>query len=240
MTDGGPMVAGPWPVPRVTGERAPPQFVRARLCGAATSGRRRMAGRSAVCACLTGSATAPGRAGRRGPSGCRGPDGPGSGPLGHGTLCGRGDHPVVGHDQVPGRLGPPGRLGRGSVEGVHAPGHLGVRHEGGLVGGGVRGERGGEPVPVQEQEAVPGRRVGDEAVLTGEGYRFTETALSQPPTRATNLMKTRSGSAVRSTTSSRSSTWWSPASTKKPLARKARSAVSAWRCQSMRRGSRSR
>jgi hypothetical protein len=45
-----------------------------------------------------------------------------AGPLRHGALGRRGDHPILGREQVPARLGPPGRVGDRSAEGVHAQG----------------------------------------------------------------------------------------------------------------------
>ncbi len=96
----------------------------------------------------------------------------GPGALGHGALGRRRDHVVVGGDQVPGRLGSPGRLGDRAAERVDAPGHLGVGHERRLRFGQVRGEGGGELAAVEEQEPVlgredrrdrrAGRRVGDQ------------------------------------------------------------------------------
>jgi len=78
----------------------------------------------------------------------------GSPALGHGALGGRRDHAVVGRDEVPTGSHPPGGLGHDAAESVHAPGHLGVGHEGGLLGGQVGGERPVEPLAVQEQEAI--------------------------------------------------------------------------------------
>ena len=95
-------------------------------------------------------------------------------PLRHEAPGRRGANPVLDGDEVPARLGPPGRVGDGSAEGVHALGDLGVGHERGLLGRQVGGERAVELVAVQQQEAVlgwqderhrgAGRGVGDQAV----------------------------------------------------------------------------
>ena len=82
----------------------------------------------------------------------------GPGALGHRTLRGRRDHPVLRGDQVPAWLDPPGGFADRSAERVHAPGDLGVGHERGLSGGQVAGEGGGELVAVEEEEAVLGRQ----------------------------------------------------------------------------------
>jgi LuxR family maltose regulon positive regulatory protein len=58
----------------------------------------------------------------------------GPGALGHRTLRGRRDHPVLGRDHVPARLGPPGGVGDLPGGGVHAPRDLRVSHERGQVG----------------------------------------------------------------------------------------------------------
>ena len=58
----------------------------------------------------------------------------GAGALGHDALGRRRDHAVVGGDQVPARLGLPGRLGDRAGERIDAPGDLRIRHEAACAG----------------------------------------------------------------------------------------------------------
>ena len=63
-------------------------------------------------------------------------------------------HPVLGRDQVPARLDPPGGFGDRPAQGVHAPRDLRVGQERGLLGGQIAGERRGKLLSIQQQEAV--------------------------------------------------------------------------------------
>ncbi len=78
----------------------------------------------------------------------------GARPLGHGTLGVRWDHPVIGGDQVPARLGPPRRFANCATESRHAPRSLRIGPERCLFCVHVGGERGGELCLVLEQIAV--------------------------------------------------------------------------------------
>ena len=53
----------------------------------------------------------------------------GAGPVGHGPLGGRRDHPVFGGHEVPAGLGPPGRLADLAAQGIDAPRDLRVGQE---------------------------------------------------------------------------------------------------------------
>src|SRR6266853_2908206 len=64
--------------------------------------------------------------------------------LGHGTLGVRWNHPVLGGDQVPARLGPPRRFADRAANGAHAPRDLGIGHELSFFCLYVGRERGGE------------------------------------------------------------------------------------------------
>jgi hypothetical protein len=67
----------------------------------------------------------------------------GARPLGHRTLGLRWDHPVIGGDQIPARLGPPRRFANCALRAPHAPRNLRIGPEGCLLGVHVGRERGG-------------------------------------------------------------------------------------------------
>src|SRR5258706_4478445 len=74
--------------------------------------------------------------------------------LGHSTLGVRWNHPVLGGDQVPARLGPPRGFADRAANGPHAPRNLGVSHKRGFFWVHVGGERGWKLRLVEEQKAV--------------------------------------------------------------------------------------
>src|SRR5437899_7895465 len=70
--------------------------------------------------------------------------------LGHKMLRRWRNHLVLGHDQIPTRLGPPCRLTDRATECVDTPRNLRVSHEGGLFRIHVGRERGGKTSPCRE------------------------------------------------------------------------------------------
>src|SRR5258707_3214811 len=75
-------------------------------------------------------------------------------PLGHSTLGVRWNHPVLGGEQVPARLGPPRGFADRAANGPHAPRNLGISHERGFFWVHVGGERSGKLRLVEEQKTV--------------------------------------------------------------------------------------
>src|SRR3954454_12076719 len=101
----------------------------------------------------------------------RGLDNRRTGALGHLALERWGNHPVIGCDEVPAWLIPPGGLADRAARGVKDPGDLRVGHELGQLGVHVSCERLVELRPVERQKAVLwrqnrrsgfGRKVRDE------------------------------------------------------------------------------
>src|SRR5258707_6979463 len=74
--------------------------------------------------------------------------------LGYGTLGVRWNHPVLGGEQVPARLGPPRGFADRAANGPHAPRNLGISHERGFFWVHVGCERSGKLRLVEEQKAV--------------------------------------------------------------------------------------
>src|SRR5258707_4508448 len=74
--------------------------------------------------------------------------------LGHSTLSVRWNHPVLGGEQVPARLGPPRGFADRAANGPHAPRNLGVSHKRGFFWVHVGCERSRKLRPVEEQKAV--------------------------------------------------------------------------------------
>src|SRR5258708_3263350 len=74
--------------------------------------------------------------------------------LGHSTLGVRWNHPVLGGDQVPARLGAPRGFADRAANGPHAPRNLGVSHERGFFWVHVGCERSGKLRLFEEQKAV--------------------------------------------------------------------------------------
>src|SRR5258708_7737372 len=78
----------------------------------------------------------------------------GTGPVGHEALRQRGDHLVLGRDQVPARLRFPRRFVDRAAEGRYSPRHLRIRHERSLFWVDVRREGSAELRSVEEQVSV--------------------------------------------------------------------------------------
>src|ERR1700757_576300 len=74
--------------------------------------------------------------------------------LGHGTLGVRWNHPVLGGEQVPARLGPPRGFTDRAANGPHAPRNWGISHERGFFWVHIGCERGRKLRLVEEQKAV--------------------------------------------------------------------------------------
>jgi hypothetical protein len=80
----------------------------------------------------------------------------GAGPFRHHPLCRKRNYAVLAHEEVPARLGPPGRIGDDAAQCLDAPGHLGIGQELGFLTREIPGKRLRELVAVEEQEAVLG------------------------------------------------------------------------------------
>src|SRR2546430_15717074 len=101
----------------------------------------------------------------------RGLDNRRTGALGHLALERWGNHPVIGCDEIPTWLAPPGGLADRAARGVKAPGDLRVGHELGKVVVHIACKRLVELAPVEQEKAVLrrqnrrtglGRQVSDE------------------------------------------------------------------------------